>query len=66
MNQNQQQPQTAGTNPETGLTSEEAASRLVQFGENKLVEEREIRFLAILREEVTEPMILLLLAIGVL
>ena len=30
------------------------------------MEEREIRFLAILREEVTEPMILLLLAIGVL
>jgi Ca2+-transporting ATPase len=31
-----------------------------------LVEEREIRFLAILREEITEPMILLLIAVGVL
>jgi Ca2+-transporting ATPase len=33
---------------------------------NKLVEEKEIRFLGILREEVTEPMILLLIAVGVL
>jgi P-type Ca2+ transporter type 2C len=54
------------TNPELGLSSEEAASRLATFGENKLVEEHEIRFLAILREEITEPMILLLLTIGVL
>jgi Ca2+-transporting ATPase len=30
------------------------------------VEEREIRFLAILREEITEPMILLLIVVGVL
>ena len=30
------------------------------------MEEREIRFLAILREEITEPMILLLIAVGVL
>jgi Ca2+-transporting ATPase len=56
----------AGTNPETGLTSQEAAKRLVQYGPNKLVEEREIRFLGILREEITEPMILLLLVVGVL
>ncbi len=55
-----------GTNPETGLTSQEAAKRLSEYGANKLVEEREIRFLAILREEITEPMILLLLAIGIL
>jgi Ca2+-transporting ATPase len=33
---------------------------------NRLVEETEIRFLAILKEEITEPMILLLIAVGVL
>jgi Ca2+-transporting ATPase len=33
---------------------------------NRLVEETDIRFLAILREEITEPMILLLIAVGVL
>ena len=52
--------------PETGLASKEAAERLAQHGPNRLVEEHEIRFLAILREEITEPMILLLLAVGVL
>ena len=64
-----QQPEFLGdvdTNPELGLSSKEATSRLATFGENKLVEEHEIRFLAILREEITEPMILLLLTIGVL
>jgi P-type Ca2+ transporter type 2C len=56
----------ADTNPDAGLTTQEAARRLSKYGANKLVEESEIRFLAILREEITEPMILLLLAIGVL
>jgi Ca2+-transporting ATPase len=55
-----------GVNPDVGLTNEEAAQRLAKFGPNKLVEEREIRFLAILKEEITEPMILLLLVVGVL
>jgi P-type Ca2+ transporter type 2C len=55
-----------GVNPEKGLTEQEAAVRLNQYGKNTLVEEREIRFLGILREEVTEPMILLLMAVGVL
>ena len=40
--------------------------RLNQYGKNSLVEERQIRFLGILREEITEPMILLLIAVGVL
>ena len=53
-------------NPETGLTGEEAAKRLAVHGPNKLVEEKGIRFLAILREEIAEPMILLLLAIGII
>ncbi len=60
------QPEQLSTNPEQGLSNVEAARRLNQYGQNKLVEEHEIRFLAILREEVTEPMILLLLAIGVI
>jgi Ca2+-transporting ATPase len=58
--------QASGVNPETGLTDREAAERLTKYGENKLVLEHEIRFLAILREEITEPMILLLLVVGVL
>jgi Ca2+-transporting ATPase len=53
-------------NPETGLTDQEAAQRLGKYGLNRLVEEREIRFLSIFKEEVTEPMILLLIAVGVL
>ncbi len=62
----QAKPNVSITNPETGLTTAEAAGQFAKFGPNRLIEEREIRFLAILREEVTEPMILLLLAIGVL
>ncbi len=53
-------------NPERGLSNQEAAQRLNQYGKNSLVEEHEIRFLGILREEITEPMILLLIAVGVL
>ena len=55
-----------GVNPEKGLTEQEAAQRLNKYGKNSLVQQREIRFLGIFREEVTEPMILLLIAIGVL
>jgi len=58
--------QSSGVNPETGLTDQEAAQRLTKYGPNRLVEEREINFLAILKEEITEPMILLLIAVGVL
>ncbi len=55
-----------GVNPDRGLTDQEAAQRLDKYGRNILVQQREIRFLGILREEITEPMILLLFAIGVL
>jgi P-type Ca2+ transporter type 2C len=55
-----------GVNPDIGLTDQEAAKRLNQYGRNSLVEEHEIRFFGILREEITEPMILLLIAVGVL
>src|SRR5665647_322846 len=56
----------SGVDPDKGLTDQEAAQRLTKVGKNSLVEEREIRFLGILREEITEPMILLLIAVGVL
>jgi P-type Ca2+ transporter type 2C len=55
----------SGVNPDTGLTSEEAELRLKKYGKNILVEEKQVAFLDIFKEEVTEPMILLLLAIGV-
>jgi len=55
-----------GANPEKGLADQEAAQRLNQYGKNVLVKPREIRFFSIFKEEVTEPMILLLIAIGVI
>jgi Ca2+-transporting ATPase len=55
-----------GVNAQNGLTDQEVAQRLSQYGKNALVEEREIRFFGILLEEITEPMILLLIAVGVL
>jgi Ca2+-transporting ATPase len=55
-----------GSSAEKGLTEQEAAARLHRYGENRLVEEQQIRFLGILQEEMTEPMILLLIAVGVL
>ena len=57
--------QSSGVNPEAGLTDQEVAQRLATYGMNRLVEETEIRFLAILREEITEPMIILLMVVGV-
>ncbi|MCW3995396.1 MAG: cation-transporting P-type ATPase [Candidatus Bathyarchaeota archaeon] len=55
-----------GVDADRGLTEAEAANRLGVYGKNVLIQEREIRFLDIFREEVTEPMILLLIAVGVL
>jgi len=63
---NQELIQQFGVNPEKGLSNQEAATRLTKYGKNSLVHEREIRFLGILREEITEPMILLLISVGVL
>jgi Ca2+-transporting ATPase len=51
---------------EQGLSGQEAAARLGKYGGNVLVTQRQIRFLDILKEEITEPMILLLIAVGVL
>lgn len=49
-----------------GLTAAAARARLAQFGPNTIFRVSPVRFLAIAREEVTEPMILLLLGVGVL
>jgi Ca2+-transporting ATPase len=48
-----------------GLSAGEAGKRLEQFGPNRLARPYEVKFLAILGEEVAEPMILLLLGVGV-
>jgi len=57
------------TNPEqgsqNGLSEQEARRRLERFGPNRVAKSREVTFLSIAREEITEPMILLLLAVGV-
>lgn len=54
------------TDPKQGLKDVEARRRLEKSGPNLLVEERKVSFFGIAREELTEPMILLLLAVGVL
>ncbi|MCW1306393.1 MAG: HAD-IC family P-type ATPase, partial [Candidatus Nanoarchaeia archaeon] len=54
------------TDLKQGLDDAEAKQRLEKFGANLLVEEREVSFFGIAREALTEPMILLLLAVGVL
>jgi len=48
-----------------GLTPEEASSRLIRFGPNRLFTPAPVRFWAIAAEEIREPMILLLLVVGV-
>lgn len=54
------------TDLKTGLTHQEAEARLIKYGKNILTQEKEIKFLGILREEITEPMILLLISVGVI
>src|SRR5512135_360771 len=49
----------------TGLSTAEAKSRLAQAGPNRLAQPYQVKFRAIAKEEVTEPMILLLLGVGV-
>jgi Ca2+-transporting ATPase len=53
------------TDPRTGLSRAEAKKRLNQFGANWLTAERKISFWDVFREEITEPMILLLLVVGI-
>ncbi len=54
------------TNINRGLSTKEALKRLEKRGPNLLVKERRIRFLDIFKEGVTEPLILLLIGVGVL
>ena len=49
-----------------GLTAEEASARLARVGPNRLFTPAPVRFWAIAAEELREPMILLLILIGVL
>ncbi len=49
-----------------GLTTEEAQKRLLEFGPNQIFQPTKISFFGIARHEVTEPMILLLLVVGIL
>lgn len=49
-----------------GLSQTEAERRLLQYGLNQIAKPAEISFLGIAREEITEPMILLLLGVGIL
>ncbi len=48
-----------------GLSQIEAEQRLKKYGLNRFAEPQRMSFLAIAREEITEPMILLLLFVGV-
>ncbi|MGA2913787.1 MAG: cation-transporting P-type ATPase [Methanoregula sp.] len=55
----------AATRDHKGLTEPEAREQLRKFGKNRITSRHEITFLGIAKEEITEPMILLLLAVGV-
>ena len=57
--------QLLNANPLNGLSKEEVTRRLKQFGPNRLLQERTITFFGVFKEEVAEPMILLLLVVGV-
>jgi Ca2+-transporting ATPase len=48
-----------------GLTEQDAHEQLMKSGMNRITSRHEISFLGIAKEEITEPMILLLLAVGV-
>ncbi|MBD3196600.1 MAG: HAD-IC family P-type ATPase [Candidatus Lokiarchaeota archaeon] len=54
------------SNPDRGLFDEVAEDRLEKYGENKLQEDKKITFIGVLLHEIAEPMILLLLAVGVI
>ena len=54
-----------GTGGRAGLSTGDARERLGRFGPNRITRPYEITLLGIAKEEITEPMILLLLAVGV-
>jgi Ca2+-transporting ATPase len=54
------------TNSDSGLAQAEAKNRLNQSGPNRLTIERKISFWGVFLEEIREPMILLLLVVGII
>lgn len=52
------------TDADTGLTEAEAGKRLALYGPNQLSKPYEVKFAAIVKEEISEPMIMLLLVVG--
>lgn len=58
--------QSLDTNPQTGLTAQQAAERLTKQGLNIPKEKSKNRFSHILREKITDPLILLLITMGAL
>ncbi len=54
------------TDPQEGLAEAEAQRRLQAHGLNRLAAEPRLTFWSVAREEIAEPMILLLLAVGVI
>jgi Ca2+-transporting ATPase len=54
------------TDKDKGISTEEARKRLKENGPNRFFQAIKITFLGILKEEIVEPMILLLLFVGVL
>jgi Ca2+-transporting ATPase len=48
-----------------GLNAQEARTQLAKYGPNEIYKPEKISFLGIAREEVTEPMILLLIFAGI-
>jgi Ca2+-transporting ATPase len=57
---------TLGTDRRRGLAGSDAAARLTEHGPNRFVVPRRVTFRAVLLDEITEPMMLLLLAVAVL
>ncbi|MDQ4119187.1 MAG: cation-transporting P-type ATPase, partial [Actinomycetota bacterium] len=54
------------TDRRRGLSDAEAAGRLAEHGANRFVTPRRVTFRAVFLDEITEPMMLLLLAVAVL
>ncbi len=51
---------------EQGLTSAEAERRLAEYGENTLFQPPKVQFVSVVKDALTEPMILLLFVVGFL
>ncbi len=53
-------------NEAKGLTSAEAQKRLLEFGPNQMYKPEKVSFFGIAKNEITEPMILLLFVVGII